>query len=67
MCVHANSFDGMGLTREERLMEMERVREHHRRLYQGYVSGGRAGEREWEDHLKAHREAAGRLRQQRTK
>ena len=63
MCLPAD-FDG--LTREERLMEMEAVRRHHRELREGaYYS--HAGQRAYMAHLADHREAARRLRQARDK
>ena len=55
------------LTREERLMERAKVREHHAALYRAYEREYGAGPatRAWRDHLELHREAARRLKEAR--
>jgi hypothetical protein len=61
--VHEDTLDQIGnLTREERLMEREQVRAHHKALYLDYLNDTPGGVQAWRDHAEAHREAAYRLK-----
>ena len=61
MCVHAYQLDEMTATKEERLMDKEAVREHHRQLAinAAYSYAGRSA---FDAHLELHKQAAKRIR-----